>query len=209
MVLRLSRLAKRRYSETFWDDEKGRFIGCVDVDGARHDYGFTFVNVEAMAYGLADEGQARRIYEWMETQPTSTGEADTYTRWLFAPRATTLHNPRWHPEKGKLSDAPQEPWWQFGWRGTEYGDQCQDGGAILYTSFFDLMARSKHLGPDNALERWREILDRWQVIFVEPPPPVRFPERPVWQGTAGLTAGNSERQGTADTPFGYAQDRRR
>jgi len=158
----LRRKVRRRYNETFWDESKGRYIGCVDIDGGRHDYGFTFINLEAMAYGLGDEVQVRRIYHWMETEPTSSGKVDTYTAWVFAPRATTIHNPRWDPQKGSLEDVSQPPWWFFGWRGTEFGDQCQDGGAILYTSFFDLRARSRYLGPDNAWRRWMTILNRWR-----------------------------------------------
>ncbi|NOY82553.1 MAG: hypothetical protein GXP31_16265 [Kiritimatiellaeota bacterium] len=157
----LRKKVRAAYNAAFWDEAKGRYIGCIDVDGKRHDYGFTFVNLEAMAYGLASEARARRIYRWMETEPTSSGKADTYTRWIFAPRATTLHNPRWAPGKGKLDPVPQEPWWHFGWLGTAYGDQCQDGGAILYTSFFDLTARTRLLGPDNAWKRWERIVERW------------------------------------------------
>ena len=159
----LAAKAREAYNRTFWDDDKGRYIGCIDVDGRRHDYGFTFVNLEAMAYGLADAARARRLYRWMEEEPTHSGEADTYTRWIFAPRATTIHNPPWDPESGKLADVPQEPWWFFGWRGTPWDEQCQDGGAILYTSYFDLMARTRHLGPDNAWRRWEEILGRWRL----------------------------------------------
>ena len=159
----LAAKARDAYNRAFWDDEKGRYIGCIDVDGVKHDYGFTFLNVEAMAYGLADHEKARRIYRWMEEEPTSTGEADVYARWIFAPRATTIHNPPWNPEAGKLEDVPREPWWHFGWGGTPFDEQCQDGGAILYTSFFDLMARTRHLGPDNAWRRWEEILRRWRM----------------------------------------------
>lgn len=172
----LAEKARRAYNAAFWDEEKGRYIGCIDVDGKRHDYGFTFLNLEAMAYGLADRRQAERIYRWMETEPTSSGEADTYTRWIFAPRATTIHNPRWNEEKGKLEDVAEEPWWHFGWHGTAFGDQCQDGGAILYTSFYDLMARTRFRGPDDALGRWRAIMGR-----------VRMPDRlcggpPLYRG---------------------------
>lgn len=160
----LAAKARGEYNRTFWDDSKGRYIGCVDVDGNRRDYGFTFVNLEAMAAGLADEVQSKRIYHWMETEPTSTGKPDVYTAYVFAPRATTIHNPRWDPKKGKLDDVPQDPWWQEGWRGTVYGaEQCQDGGAILYTSYFDLMARASHVGIDNAWTRWQEIIGRWRL----------------------------------------------
>jgi hypothetical protein len=161
---RLAALTKEAYNQAFWDDDKGRYIGCIDIDGERHDYGFTFVNVEAMAYGLASEEQAARIYHWMETEPTSTGKADTYSAYVFAPRANTIHNPMWDPETGKSKEpGPTEPWWFFGWTGTPYGNvQCQDGGAILYTSYFDLIARTRLLGPDNAWQRWSEILARYR-----------------------------------------------
>ena len=155
---------KAAYTREFWDDKAGRFIGCVDIDGKRHDYGFTFVNLEAMAYGLASEAQAKRIYDWMEHGVTSGGKADTYTRWVFAPRANTIHNPMWD-EKGVNDPNANgvEPWWQEGWRGTPYSDvQCQDGGAILYTSYYDLLARSRLLSPDNAWQRWTEILGRYR-----------------------------------------------
>ena len=161
------------YNRTFWDDTKGRYVGCVDVDGVKHDYGFTFVNMEAMAYDLADKSQVERVYHWMETEPTSTGKADTYSAWVFAPRANTIHNP---PREGNskseirnpnsptppLPHSPS-PWWFFGWGGTPYGDQCQDGGAILYTSGYDIMARAKYLGADNAYKRLTEMLGRYNM----------------------------------------------
>jgi hypothetical protein len=176
----LMRKSHRRYDEVFWDDKAGRFIGCVDIDGVRHDYGFTFVNLEALFYGLGDADKARRIYQWMEREPTSSGKADTYSKFIFAPRATTIHNPQWgevssdqstvnSPESGVSPSPPRPippsppPWWTYWWPGTPYGDQCQDGGAILYTSFFDLMARTRHLGADNAWKRFTEIMDRYRM----------------------------------------------
>lgn len=161
---RLRQLCKQRYMETFWDDKEGRFIGCVDKDGGRHDYGFTFVNLEAMYYGLASPEQVRRIYHWMENGRSSAGKQDIYSAWIFAPRANTIHDPEWdeqHPDSKEGGSV--KAWWHFGWHGTRYGDQCQDGGAILYTSFFDLMARSTFLGADNAYDRWHQILARYRM----------------------------------------------
>lgn len=161
---KLRELAHRRFDEAFWNDEAGRFIGCVDVDGGRHDYGFTFVNLEALYYGLGDEAKAKRIYHWMETEPTSSGKADTYTKWIFAPRTTTIHNPMWGPKAPKSeTDNPVQPWWTFWWPGTPFGAQCQDGGAIFYTSFFDLMNRSRTFGAENAWQRFQEILARYRM----------------------------------------------
>ncbi len=117
----------------------GRFAGCVDNDGARHDYGFTFVNMDAAAYGLADPEQVRRIYHWMEKKPTASGKRDTYSRWVFAPRACTEFNPPSGIFNSPASFPPvrKHAWWFFGWRATNYDDQCQSGGAILYTSYYD------------------------------------------------------------------------
>jgi hypothetical protein len=161
---KLQEKAHRAYDATFWDNARGRYIGCVDIDGKRHDYGFTFVNLEALFYGLGDADKARRIYHWMETEPTSSGKADTYTRWIFAPRSNTIHDPQWGPgaPAADLHD-PVPPWWMFGWHGTPYGDQCQDGGAILYLSYFDLMDRLRYFGIGNAWERFSQIMARYQL----------------------------------------------
>ncbi len=160
----LRQTAHRRYDEVFWDEAKGRYIGCVDIDGARHDYGFTFVNLEAMYCGLGDEAKAKRIYHWMETEPTSSGTADTYSKWIFAPRTTTIHNPMWGENNPNAEiSSPVKPWWTYWWPGTPFGDQCQDGGAILYTSFYDLMARVKYLGVENAWTRFSEIMARYRM----------------------------------------------
>ena len=50
----------------------------------------------------------------------------------------------------------------FGWRGTAWEEQCQDGGAILYTSYYDLMNRRRFFGADNAWQRFSEILTRYR-----------------------------------------------
>jgi len=65
------------------------------------------------------------------------------------------------PESEKNSPVP--PWWTFWWHGTPFGDQCQDGGAILYTSFYDLMDRSRMKGADDAWKRFGEILERYRM----------------------------------------------
>jgi len=145
----LAQQVKRRYEETFWNESAGRFIGCVDIHGNRHDYGFTYVNTEALAYGLGDTEKARRIYHWMEKEPTSTGKADTYF-FEFAPRVNTLDCSGWWYLEGK-GEIPSQP----------FDTHCENGGAILYTSFFDLMARHRWLGADNAWQRLWGILRRY------------------------------------------------
>src|SRR5579875_4029422 len=63
----------RHYSDTFWNSETGRYAGWVDVTGARHDYGLTFVNLEAVARGLASVTQAAAVFQFLQSpaEPTS------------------------------------------------------------------------------------------------------------------------------------------
>jgi len=149
---------KEEANRLFWSEETGRFIGCIDVEGKPHDYGFTFVNLDAIWYGIASDAHARAILDWLTGRrivdgDTSTG-ADIY-RWRFGPRATTRRNIDWY---GQGWHAPESiPW----------GGQVQDGGAVLGFTFYDLWARLRILGPDDAWRRLCEILaweeDVWRA----------------------------------------------
>ena len=140
---------KTRANRLFWRKDTGRFVACVDKAGDRHDFGFTFVNLDAIWYGIASDRHGRDIMEWITGNrivdgDTSTGE-DIY-RWRFGPRATTRRNIEWYAHV---------------WTGPEtipWGGQVQDGGAVLGFSFYDLWARLTVLGPDNAWDRLSEIL---------------------------------------------------
>lgn len=61
----LRELTREKYNELFWDEDAGRYIQCVDVNGRRHDYGATYVNLEAASFGLPSPQQAERIFEWL------------------------------------------------------------------------------------------------------------------------------------------------
>ncbi len=152
----LASKARSAFRSTFWLEKESRFAGCEDVNGNLHDYGFSFVNLEAASRMIPTASQAKRMFRWLETAVTSSGKADMYSRWVFAPRSLAIHNPRKTDPQ-----TPKPSWWFFGWPGTEFDGQCQAGGAILYVSFYDLMARLNYLGPDNALARYRAILDRY------------------------------------------------
>lgn len=136
----------------FWDDDKGRFVGCIDAEGNAHDFGFVFVNQEAIWYDIATPEHARTIMEWIGGErivegDTSTGE-DIY-HWRFGPRATTKRNIEYY---GHVWTAPEV---------IEWGGQVQDGGAVLGFAFFDMWAYLKVYGPDRAWDRLRAILE-WE-----------------------------------------------
>ena len=135
-------------TKCFWNEQTGRF-GTVDLDGVLHDYGWTFLNNEAVYYDFATAGQAGSIRDWISGRravagDTSTG-ADIY-HWRFGPRATTRRNIDYY--FWAWSDPESVPW----------GYQVQDGGAVLGFSYHDLMGRLKVSGPDDAWARLQEIL---------------------------------------------------
>ncbi len=138
----------------FWNPKAQRFIATIDKDGVKHDYGYTFLNTEAIALGLATRQHAKQIYQWMDGQhivpgETSTG-ADIY-HWRFGARASTIKN---------------DGWYVWPWHGfvVPWGRQVQDGGAVLGFSYFDVLGRQMALGADNAGKRYETILNWYQDV---------------------------------------------
>ena len=134
----------------FWNPETRRFAACVDGDGCLHDYGFTFLNLEMIHYGVASHDQAVDILDWIAGDRVVEGDTSTgpdIYHWRFAPRSTTRRNVEWY---GWYWNGPETiPW----------GGQVQDGGAVLGFSYHDLMARLRVHGPDDAWERLAEVAD--------------------------------------------------
>jgi hypothetical protein len=143
-----AREVKAYGTQRFWNTATGRY-GTVDLDGVLHDYGFTFLNNEAVYYDFATPEQANSIRDWISGRrmvegDTATGD-DIY-HWRFGPRSTTKRN---------------LDYYFWGWsnpEGIPWGAQVQDGGAVLGFSYHDLMARLIADGPDDAWGRLKEIL---------------------------------------------------
>jgi len=141
--------------QRFWSEKTGRFTSGIDIDGHQHDYGFTFLNLEAISYDFATRDQALSIIKWLDGQRTVTGDtsqsADIY-HWRFGPRATTRRNIDWYIWAWS---APESIAW---------GDQVQDGGAVLGFTYFDQLARVKTVGPDNAWRRVHAMIDWFDEV---------------------------------------------
>jgi len=154
----LTDTVRQDFQQRFWNAETGRFVGWIDVEGRAYDYGFTFLNQQAIHYGLASPEQAQSILAWLDgsrevASDTSRG-ADIY-HWRFAPRLTTLRNVETY---------------QWVWSAPEtiaWGDQVQDGGAVLGFSYYDIMSRLKVRGPDDAWQRLDEILKWFREVQAE------------------------------------------
>lgn len=137
------------FQERFWSPATGRFVGWIDADGTPHDYGFTFLNLEAIARGLASPVQAGAILDWIDGRRTvagDTAQGDDIYHWRFGPRSTTRRNIETY--MWAWANPESIPW----------GGQVQDGGAVLGFSYFELLARLEVSGPDDAWRRLREIL---------------------------------------------------
>ncbi|MHB1438918.1 MAG: glycosyl hydrolase family 65 protein, partial [Thiobacillus sp.] len=156
MLLRTHAAAvKKTVNKKFWDKSKGRFVGCIDTEGKSHDYGFIFVNMNAIYYGLATDEHAKQIMDWIDGRRIVKGDtsvgADIY-KFRFGPRLSTKRN---------------LDWYGGGWRPEvfEWGYQVQDGGAVLGFSYYDMMSRLKVYGADDAWKRLKAILqwdrDAW------------------------------------------------
>lgn len=149
---------KQHAGQLFFNKATGRFIAAIDLDDQPHDFGYTFVNCEAVYYDFATKEQARAILDWISGRrivagDTSQGE-DIY-HWRFAPRSTTLRNTDYYME---------------GWQNAEsipFGYQVQDGGAVLGFSYHDLMARLAINGPDDASARLAAIAKWFAEVQAE------------------------------------------
>ena len=149
--------AARRYNELYWTakgqgDGAARYVGCIDADGAVHDLGFTFVNLLAVSSGLAPADRSEAVLRWLDTGSTRDAQGkltpgDIYA-WRFGPRCTTLDNPNWWAAQ---QNASAYPW----------GDQIQNGGADLYESHYDILARLRTRGGDDGYRRLLEMLRRY------------------------------------------------
>ena len=149
---------KSEANRRFWNHKTGRFVGWIDKEGKAWDYGFTFVNLDAIWYGIASDRHAREIMDWLTGRRIVEGDtsagADIY-HWRFGPRATTKRNIECYGQ---------------GWTGPEsipWGGQVQDGGAVLGFTFYDLWARLQVLGPDNTWQRLKEILAWEEEVWKE------------------------------------------
>lgn len=149
---------KQVANKKFWNSKDGRFFGCIDKNGKKHDYGFTFLNLDSIWYGIASDSHAKKIMDWITGERIvkgDTSQGDDIYVWRFGPRATTIRNLEWY---------------QFIWYKPEmfpWGGQVQDGGGVLGFTFYDLWARLQVVGADNAWQRFMEILEWEKDVWKE------------------------------------------
>lgn len=165
----LAATVKEKFNEKFWSKTSNRYIATVDVDGNEYDFGMTFLNMEAIHYGLADEHQEQVIYTWIvgnrEVEGDRSSGEDIY-HFKIAPRVTTA----------AIEDGPsktvdgRKQYWYFDWYGAadvtsshSFGQHFQNGGTIFYPEYYDLLDRIKIIGADSALNRWKTLAKEYEI----------------------------------------------
>ena len=135
----------------FWNPATGRYAwGIYDENsygeaGTPLDYGMVETNIRMVFHGLATEEQAQSIYSWLDGTRTVEGDTSTGSDiyfYQFGPRSTTRDNK--YDYTSIYNDAA-------------FSVKVQDGGAILYTSYYDVIARQQLLGADASYERLSAI----------------------------------------------------
>jgi len=155
----IAKRVKARCEQVFWDAKTGRFVRNVDTNGKQHDYGLVHFNVLALAFGIGTDAQRASIVSWLNGSRVVPGDtsqgADIY-HWRFGPRMTTVQNEDyyfwpWIFDRRNFPNAAPN---------YVFGNQMQNGGAVPFTSLFDLMARcgtGDQREIDRAYERTLQI----------------------------------------------------
>ena len=136
---------KQAFNAAFWDVEKGRYIGCVDVDGRTWDLGFTYLNLEAITYGLSDKEQAARVFEWLDGDRVIESDLQTVNGNETGVTGKDIYDLRWAPRATTkaVEAVPVDGkcwWWDLEDQITvdgprpsaAYGEHGENGGAIFY-----------------------------------------------------------------------------
>ena len=111
-------------------------------DSNQIDFQSVAFNLIMIDTGIATDEQAVKILNWMNAQ----GSLYDYD---FAPRTN-------------LSDIGSQKVWAH--KTISYGSSVQNGGAILFVSYYDLLARLKYLGANNAYTRLSSIIDWYNDV---------------------------------------------
>ena len=156
----LAKKVKARIEKLFWVKETGRFCRNIDVTGKQHDYGFLHANLQAMMFGVGTKAQRGSVLSWLDGRvvPSDTAIGADIYKWRFGPRTTTKRNEDyfcwpWTTERRLNQGGPYAKLFEF-------GNQMQDGGAVPFTSLFELTARAQsgeQAQIDRAFERTLEI----------------------------------------------------
>ena len=115
--------------------QAGRFIEGYYND-TQIDFGAVALNLMILESGVATEEQKHLVLNWLAS-------IDDLYEYVFAPKTNTI-------------DLANQYCWAY--KALEYGVSCQNGGAILFVSYYDILAKAQVYGADVAYSRLNEIM---------------------------------------------------
>ena len=115
--------------------QAGRFIEGYYND-TQIDFGAVALNLMILESGVATEEQKHLVLNWLAS-------IDDLYEYVFAPKTNTI-------------DLANQYCWAY--KALEYGKSCQNGGAILFVSYYDILAKAQVYGADVAYSRLNEIM---------------------------------------------------
>ena len=150
----------------FYNPSTGRFVlGINEYNGQVLDYGYTYLNLEAVCAGIGSGEQQLSIMNWVDGSRTVSGDTSTGKDiyfYEFAPRYNTLDC---NDSLGFMRD--ENFYGRFYKDGFDtWSRQLQNGGAAIAWSYYDLVARSKVLGVNNALNRL-DVIKKWYTKVLD------------------------------------------
>ena len=139
----------------FWNEDRGRYAGWIDQKGRQHDSGYVYINLEILARGLGNQSRAERIFHWL-AQPADPiaigphyGSTDAYHN-IVGIRSNTDAIP--------LGDWDN---WSDPMDGRRpYGGQVENGGTMIWVSYYDVMARLRYASVDRAWDLFERTVQR-------------------------------------------------
>lgn len=151
----------------FWNPETKRFVfGINEKTGQIKDEGYIYFNEEAICADIGTTTQQKDVMDWINgtriiDEDKSKGK-DIYF-YEFAPRFSTCDTTFSYSGQG----LPTLKW--FGEQheidvGDSWSRQVQNGGAVIAWSYYDIVARAKVLGSDNAFARLKEINNWYKKV---------------------------------------------
>ena len=149
-----------------WNPETGRFaLGVRESDGKVIDHGYVYFNEQAIVAGLGTDSQQLSVMEWIDGRRTVESDiskgSDIYF-YEFAPRFTTAdatEQINFPLAKAFFGDDSA-----YKEHGTLFSYQVQNGGAVLCWSYYDIIARAKVLGSENAFGRIEGIANWYKKV---------------------------------------------
>ncbi len=149
-----------------WNPSTGRFaLGVRESDGKIIDHGYLYFNEQAIVSGLGGAEQSLSIMKWIDGERVvddDVSKGDDIYFYEFAPRFTTADNTeQLNFPLAKAFFGEGSNYEQYG---TLFSRQVQTGGAVLCWSYYDILAREKVLGKENAYERIEEIAKWYKKV---------------------------------------------